>query len=41
MIRKVIYRSFKWFEKWLTPVELWKHHQMTLEVGDDIDVDEF
>ena len=28
-------------KKWLTPVELWKHHQMTLEVGDDIDVDEF
>lgn len=29
------------FKKWLTPVELWKHHQLTLEVGDDIDVDEF
>ena len=28
-------------KKWLTPVELWKHHQVELEVGDDIDVDEF
>ncbi|MCI2804265.1 transcription-repair coupling factor [Staphylococcus pettenkoferi] len=28
-------------KKWLTPVELWKNHQVELEVGDDIDVDEF
>lgn len=28
------------FKKWLTPVSMWKDHQMTLNVGDDIDVDE-
>ena len=26
---------------WLTPFELWKDHQITLRVGEDIDVDEF
>ncbi|MDT3960523.1 transcription-repair coupling factor [Staphylococcus kloosii] len=26
-------------KKWLTPVELWKSHQITLSVGEDIDVD--
>ncbi len=26
-------------KKWLTPVEMWKDHQITLNVGDDIDVD--
>ena len=29
------------FKKWLTPVDLWKDHQMTLKVGQDIDVDAF
>ena len=28
-------------KKWLTPVEMWRNHQMTLNVGDDIDVDDF
>ena len=28
-------------KKWLTPFELWKDHQITLRVGEDIDVDEF
>ncbi|MEW8963789.1 transcription-repair coupling factor [Staphylococcus arlettae] len=28
-------------KKWLTPVEMWKAHQLTLQVGDDIDVDAF
>ena len=26
-------------KKWLTPVDMWKDHQITLNVGDDIDVD--
>ena len=38
---RVIYRSFERIEKWLTPFELWKDHQITLRVGEDIDVDEF
>ncbi|WP_373316355.1 transcription-repair coupling factor [Staphylococcus marylandisciuri] len=28
-------------KKWLTPVELWKGHQIELSVGEDIDVDDF
>ncbi|MEY8602041.1 transcription-repair coupling factor [Staphylococcus shinii] len=28
-------------KKWLTPVEMWKSHQLTLNVGDDIDIDDF
>lgn len=28
-------------KKWLTPVEMWKSHQLTLSVGDDIEIDEF
>ncbi|MEB7508686.1 transcription-repair coupling factor [Staphylococcus xylosus] len=28
-------------KKWLTPVEIWKSHQLTLSVGDDIDIDDF
>ncbi|MGX0481685.1 transcription-repair coupling factor (superfamily II helicase) [Staphylococcus pasteuri] len=28
-------------KKWLTPVEMWRNHQMTLNVGDDIEVDDF
>ncbi|MGW7906045.1 transcription-repair coupling factor [Staphylococcus xylosus] len=28
-------------KKWLTPVEMWKSHQLTLSVGDDIDIDDF
>ena len=28
-------------KKWLTPVDMWKAHQLTLQVGDDIDVDAF
>ncbi len=28
-------------KKWLTPVEMWQNHQMTLRVGKDIDVDQF
>ncbi|HBP2855261.1 TPA: transcription-repair coupling factor [Staphylococcus aureus] len=28
-------------KKWLTPVEMWQNHQMTLRVGEDIDVDQF
>ncbi|MFD3221739.1 transcription-repair coupling factor [Staphylococcus saprophyticus] len=28
-------------KKWLTPVDTWKSHQLTLNVGDDIDIDEF
>ncbi|MDU2136377.1 MAG: CarD family transcriptional regulator, partial [Staphylococcus warneri] len=28
-------------KKWLTPVEMWRNHQMTLNVGDDMDVDDF
>ena len=28
-------------KKWLTPVDMWKVHQLTLQVGDDIDVDAF
>ncbi|WP_418129239.1 transcription-repair coupling factor [Staphylococcus sp. HKU1] len=28
------------FKKWLTPVDIWKSHQLTLSLGDDIDVDE-
>lgn len=28
-------------KKWLTPVDMWKSHQLTLNVGDDIDIDEF
>ncbi|WP_436862914.1 transcription-repair coupling factor [Staphylococcus caeli] len=28
-------------KKWLTPVEIWQSHQLTLSVGDDIDIDEF
>ncbi|MEK4562804.1 transcription-repair coupling factor [Staphylococcus sp. FSL K6-3157] len=28
-------------KKWLTPVEMWKSHQLTLFVGDDIEIDEF
>lgn len=28
-------------KKWLTPVEKWKSHQLTLSVGDDIEIDEF
>jgi transcription-repair coupling factor (superfamily II helicase) len=27
-------------KKWLTPVELWESHQITLSVGEDIDVDD-
>lgn len=27
-------------KKWLTPVELWQYHQITLSVGEDIDVDD-
>ena len=27
-------------KKWLTPVELWKSHQITLSVGEDINVDD-
>lgn len=27
-------------KKWLTPVELWQSHQITLSVGEDIDVDD-
>lgn len=27
-------------KKWLTPVELWKPHQITLSVGEDINVDD-
>ncbi|MDU9419313.1 transcription-repair coupling factor [Staphylococcus lloydii] len=27
-------------KKWLTPVELWQAHQITLSVGEDIDVDD-
>ncbi|PHK48864.1 transcription-repair coupling factor [Staphylococcus edaphicus] len=26
-------------KKWLTPVEMWKSHQLTLSVGDDVDID--
>ncbi|MEX5674722.1 MULTISPECIES: transcription-repair coupling factor [unclassified Staphylococcus cohnii species complex] len=29
------------FKKWLTPVEMWREHQLTLTIGDDIDIDEF
>lgn len=29
------------FKKWLTPVDMWKNHQMTLKVGEDIDVEAF
>ncbi|EHJ08342.1 transcription-repair coupling factor [Staphylococcus simiae] len=29
------------FKKWLTPVDMWKNHQMTVRVGEDINVDEF
>ncbi|MBO1199524.1 transcription-repair coupling factor [Staphylococcus simiae] len=29
------------FKKWLTPVDIWKNHQMTVRVGEDINVDEF
>ncbi len=39
--RKGYLSFFKWFEKWLTPVEMWQNHQMTLRVGEDIDVDQF
>lgn len=28
-------------KKWLTPVDMWKAHQLTLQVGDDIDIDAF
>lgn len=28
-------------KKWLTPVEMWKSHQLTLSVGDNIEIDEF
>ena len=28
-------------KKWLTPVDMWKNHQMTIRVGEDINVDEF
>lgn len=28
-------------KKWLTPVEMWKSHQLTLSVGDDLDIDDF
>lgn len=28
-------------KKWLTPVDMWKSHQMNLKVGEDIDVDKF
>ncbi|WP_341785402.1 transcription-repair coupling factor [Staphylococcus arlettae] len=28
-------------KKWLTPVDMWKAHQLTLQIGDDIDVDAF
>ncbi|WP_432202622.1 transcription-repair coupling factor [Staphylococcus warneri] len=28
-------------KKWLTPVEMWRNHQMKLNVGDDMDVDDF
>ncbi|SCT34979.1 transcription-repair coupling factor [Staphylococcus caeli] len=28
-------------KKWLTPVEIWQSHQLTLSVGDDIDIDNF
>jgi len=28
-------------KKWLTPVEIWQSHQLTLSVGDDIDIDDF
>lgn len=28
-------------KKWFTPVDMWKSHQLTLNVGDDIDIDEF
>ncbi|MBI5973876.1 transcription-repair coupling factor [Staphylococcus caledonicus] len=28
-------------KKWLTPVDMWKEHQTTLKVGDDIDIDDF
>lgn len=31
----------KGLKKWLTPVEMWKSHQLTLNVGDDIDIDDF
>lgn len=28
-------------KKWLTPVDMWKSHQLKLTVGDDIDIDAF
>ena len=28
-------------KKWLTPVEMWKSHQLTLSIGDDIEIDTF
>lgn len=28
-------------KKWLTPVEIWKSHQLTLSVGNEIEIDEF
>ncbi|PTH18084.1 transcription-repair coupling factor [Staphylococcus auricularis] len=27
-------------KKWLTPVDMWQSHQMTLKIGDEIDIDE-
>ena len=27
-------------KKWLTPVDMWQSHQLTLKIGDEIDIDE-